>query len=82
MSVRHFLFCYLLWKTLKSLPLESLRHRYCECIKAFMVSYEEGGMLTFQTHTRARAHTYTHVHIHIQQLGGLKKASWLLAVHP
>lgn len=38
-SVRHFLFCYLLWKTFKSLSPKLLRHRYSECIKAFMVAY-------------------------------------------
>jgi len=63
-SVRHFLFCYLLWKTFKSLSTKLLRHRYSECIKAFVVAYWGGGMLDIP-----KAHTYMctwkHIHTHI-----------------
>ncbi len=66
-SVRHFVFCYLLWKTFKSLSPKLLRHRYSECIKAFMVAYWQGGMLDIPhahtymcTYIRTQTHTHTH----------------------
>ena len=72
-SVRHFLFCYLLWKIFKSLSPKLLRHRYSECIKAFMVAYWGGGMRDIpqahtymctykQTHTNTHTHTHTHTY--------------------
>lgn len=71
-SVRHFLFCYLLWKTFKSLSPKLLRHRYSECIKAFMVAYRGGGMLgiprahvctcTYKQHTHTHTEPRAHKH--------------------
>lgn len=64
-SFRHFLFCYLLWKTFKSLSSKLLRHRYSECIKAFMTAYEGGGTLdTPQAHTYMCTYKPTHTHKH------------------
>lgn len=62
-SVRHFLFCYLLWKTFKSLSPKLPRHRYPECIKAFMVAYWRGGMLDI-SHAHTYMCTYIHTHKH------------------